>query len=280
MVTLVVSDVHLGYENSNVDQFNSFLGEVVERTDIENFVILGDVVDMWRRDVSGLFLELNEMVQLLVKIKNNKVPIYYIVGNHDYHLLKLEDHKYPFVFQKDLQLEIDGRSYVFKHGWEFDPIQHEETCEELCHNLSDEAGEERSDLWSRITSKPDISKHIDGVIKKSPSIAKKSGALDTESPKIKYMRYVTSPPHERFQHEGLDVRIVEGRAKDSLKKGEVLVFGHTHEPFVTPDKRLINTGSWINEESVFNTYAEIDGKEVRLMQYEKGNITESVTKKV
>ena len=280
MVTLCVSDVHLGYENSNVDDFNSFLGEVAGRTDVENFVVLGDCVDLWRRDVSGIFLELNETVQLLLKIKSNNVPVYFLVGNHDYHLLKLEGHKYPFAFQKELRLEISDVSYVFKHGWEFDPIQHEETCERLCHNLSDTGGEERTELWSRITSIDGVAKHIHGLIKDIPSVARKSGIFDRESAETKYMQLVTAPPSERFKKEGLDVRMVERHARDSLKEGEVLVFGHTHVPFVTPDKRMINTGSWIKEESVFNTYAEIDGKNVRLMQYRKGDISEFVTKAV
>ena len=46
MVILVVSDVHLGYSQSNVDEFDMFLQTTMDRTDVDILVILGDFIDM------------------------------------------------------------------------------------------------------------------------------------------------------------------------------------------------------------------------------------------
>ncbi len=53
----VVSDQHLGYENSDKKSFNQFLDSLLNEREVTDLVLLGDVVDMWRRDASGVFLE-------------------------------------------------------------------------------------------------------------------------------------------------------------------------------------------------------------------------------
>lgn len=49
-----------------------------------------------------------------------------------------------------------------------------------------------------------------------------------------------------------------------MKPGETLIFGHTHRPFIDYEKKVANTGSWIDElpiKSHQNTYIQIkDGK--------------------
>jgi len=44
-------------------------------------------------------------------------------------------------------------------------------------------------------------------------------------------------------------------------QGEFLIFGHTHEPFVKMEKKIANTGSWVEP---FATYLEIDAEGVTL----------------
>ena len=96
---IVTSDQHLGYVNSNADDFKDFLDYTSKRNDVQTLVLLGDLVDMWRRDVSGIFLEFSEIVDQLLKMRKSKaIQIYIVAGNHDYHLLKLQAHEYPFKF--------------------------------------------------------------------------------------------------------------------------------------------------------------------------------------
>ena len=276
MVILAVSDVHIGYSNSNADAFDAFLKESIGRPDVGTLVILGDCFDMWRRDVSGIFLENHEILQSILAIKQKK-DVHYIVGNHDYHFLHLTDHNYPLVFEKDLTLQGDGIVYVFKHGWEFDDEQCPPVMEALCDNLSDESGQIRSDIWNVITS---VSQKTGQDFKLVEDVVKRNcGKFECifERHRDEYLQRLITPPVARVS---VAFGSVEEKAAKSVETGQLLVFGHTHRPFVSPTQNLANTGSWISDEKTFNTWVELDGKNIRLMQYGIGDITQAMTKTI
>src|SRR5208337_3725500 len=87
MKVAVTSDHHLGYANSDKAAFNSFLDNLSQRSDVTHVVLLGDVVDMWRRDASGVFLEHHDTVAKLLALKSKGIQVFYVAGNHDYHVL-------------------------------------------------------------------------------------------------------------------------------------------------------------------------------------------------
>jgi UDP-2,3-diacylglucosamine pyrophosphatase LpxH len=290
MVVIAVSDVHLGCLESNFSLFKSFLNYIESMENLEHFVIIGDFVDMWRRDVSGLFLENYEVVQSLIKMKNKNVGVHYIAGNHDFHLLKLVGHNYPFIFEESVTLKISDVNYVFRHGHEFDCKQRRGMCELLCYNLSDKAGRLRSDFWKLVIGKPDFLKELEG----KPLMAEAQtgrATFDLESWKIEDLENLMKPPNEREGCKEIELPSkmemvnpfisVEDNAAATVKEKEVLIFGHTHRPFANDGGRLFNTGSWMSNEETPNTYIVINGKNVSLMQYDgsKGNdITESKKK--
>jgi len=39
---------------------------------------------------------------------------------------------------------------------------------------------------------------------------------------------------------------------------EAIIFWHTHSPFITEDKMVINSGSWVTDNDFHDTYIEID----------------------
>ena len=47
-------------------------------------------------------------------------------------------------------------------------------------------------------------------------------------------------------------------------KGEFLVYGHTHEPFVKMENKIANSGSWVKPSA---TYLEIDAEGITLKSY-------------
>ncbi len=261
VVIIVVSDTHLGYSNSNSKQFEDFLDDVYHRGNVKALVILGDFIDMWRRDVSGIFLENSSILQKLLTLKQ-KMKIYCVAGNHDYHLRKLQNHEYPLEFREDLVIPSNGKKYRFKHGWEFDLAQNKFVMERLCHNMSDEAGKIRSDFWDLIKSRGKISKTLKGL-------------FDYHKGKDKYLKHLLTPPRKRLTPS--IITDVERRAFASVKSGEILVFGHTHRPFVSSTNNLVNAGSWVSDEEITNTYVELEGVKIRLMRYGKGEITDRVT---
>jgi UDP-2,3-diacylglucosamine pyrophosphatase LpxH len=110
---VVTSDQHIGYQNSNVADFGNFLDGLLKRDDVKSFVILGDFVDMWRRDVSGLFLENSGILDKVLALRKSQIEVYVVAGNHDYHVLKLTDHGYPFEFRREPSFLLSGITSTF-----------------------------------------------------------------------------------------------------------------------------------------------------------------------
>ena len=274
MVIIVVSDTHLGYDKSEHIKFENFLESLKQREDVTNFVILGDFIDMWRRDVSGIFLEFQSILGRILSL-NDKITVSCVAGNHDYHLLQLFDvhnpHKdeYPLKFQKDLVISEDGIKYHFMHGHEFDTMQKEPLMELLCYTMSDNVGEVKSDFWSWITSIGTDFKFLENFFRfhkneASSDILTKLKALGPSA--FADMENLMKTPSDR----NLNVASVEKAALDHLIKyhDDKLIFGHTHVPFVTPENNLANSGSWLNNETTYNTHIEIKEGQIRLFQDE------------
>jgi len=226
---IIVSDIHLGYKNSDKDAFNRFLDSLQSNEETTDLVLLGDIIDMWRRDASGIFLENWDIVQKIISLKQ-KMRVHYVAGNHDYHVLQMRDHAYPLSFTKDLKFTDGDYSYTLCHGLEFDPQQKTVLMEALCHVMYD-AIEGFENLFG-----------------------------------------VTQPPETRLSQILGDVT---NRACSTVKKkGEILVFGHTHHPFVNEAENVVNTGSWVTDSTIHNTIVELSGGKPRLFVFEGAEITE------
>jgi predicted phosphodiesterase len=81
----------------------------------------------------------------------------------------------------------------------------------------------------------------------------------------------------------------EDRLKDSIghinatacgqvKPGEVLIFGHTHVPFVNKSENVVNSGSWVKDSSLYDTYVELTDGKPRLFVFgpQRKEITERI----
>jgi predicted phosphodiesterase len=79
----------------------------------------------------------------------------------------------------------------------------------------------------------------------------------------------------------------EDRLKESLNKinltackevkpGEILIFGHTHVPFVNKEENVANCGSWVKDANPYDTYVELSDGKPRLYIFspQKKEITE------
>ena len=241
---VVASDQHLGYVNSQVDCFLAFLDSISKRSDVGWLIILGDWVDMWRRDAAGLFLEFRQSVEKLLALSSS-INVVVVAGNHDYHELMLEGSTYGFQFLKDYTIESGGTNYIFKHGWEFDYAQQPVLMELLCHNYSNTEGADLSKLWTDTTNFPTDLKDLIEFHESPEGLTK----------------HLMQPPEQRLQPYLGDV---EKRAFSSIGLGEKLVFGHTHRPFVSSDGRVANSGSWVTDAVYHNTYVELDGQTMTL----------------
>jgi UDP-2,3-diacylglucosamine pyrophosphatase LpxH len=255
---IAVSDLHLGYEKAEKETFVEFL-EDYRWKDVSDLVILGDFVDMWRRDASGVFLEHQDVMAKLLELRARKVTVHIVAGNHDYHLLQLKRRGYPFAFERNLVL---GRGkYRFVHGYEYDKAQRPILMEALCRLMSDEVGGGLSSLWKLIQSRS-------GYLAKyrlPQGLGPNKG--------IKALHSLRQPPELRLKDS---IQDVEKRAARSLRKGEVLIFGHTHRPFVNKKETIVNTGSWVKESRPRNTFVEISAGRISLRIFKNGEITERI----
>ena len=231
MSLICISDVHLGYQHSRREEFARFLGELAEKKEVEGLVVVGDLLDMWRRDMAGVVLENADILGQMARLS---FPVYYVAGNHDYHVRLLRNFHYPFFFSSQLNLTQAGVTCRFLHGYEFDPTLLQGYFEALCYT-SDELGEMGSQAYSLFTR-----------------LWQRWPPWPGAKRRRQEMKQMLRPPQERIA--GL-VQGIEERARAQVGPGEVLVFGHTHRPFAQGN--LANCGSWVADSFPSSTYIEI-----------------------
>jgi UDP-2,3-diacylglucosamine pyrophosphatase LpxH len=259
MRVVVTSDHHLGYVNADKEAFNSFLDQLAQENDLTHFVLLGDVVDMWRRDASGVFLEAHDTIAKILALKSKGVQVSYVAGNHDYHVLDLLPSKYPIQFIKELSLNDGPVTYRFVHGYEFDPEQKVPFMAFLCRVMSDTGGALEQHLWTDFNSLNNIFSKIE------PTFVKADIAAVAEK--------LHRRPEERLQGS---LGHINSTACQQVKPGEVLIFGHTHVPFINKAENVANTGSWVKDSTPYDTYVELANGKPRLFTFgpPKQEITE------
>jgi UDP-2,3-diacylglucosamine pyrophosphatase LpxH len=244
--TVVVSDVHLGYEHSDVKAFDDFINNLL-LSKPDCLILLGDIFDFWRRSEAGLLFgdPTPSIVEKLLQFN-----LVYVRGNHDFSILKLST-RYPqnLVFQVQTSVLLSNQSlrFVMIHGYELEVFvslenigsidAYEAFAEAMCH-AGQTAGTIASDLYaaySWIKSK-----------------------LDSTSATLIAM--VEGLPHIRVDYKIDDLAKSTSRAIPlGLKPGDVFVFGHTHRPFIEKASQTVNTGSWVMDTTnkQQHTYLEI-----------------------
>ena len=257
MAIVAVSDQHLGIETADKAAFLRFLSQLQSDASVTDLVLLGDVVDMWRRDASGVFLENKDVLDQVILLQK-KMRVYYIAGNHDFHVLKLQGRGYPVNFLKNLTIQQDGVTYRFVHGWEFDEMQREHFMESLCHAMSDEKGDRDNHIWAALSRDKGDLQYFFSMLVNRRSIRRTTEKLQLD-------------PQERLKET---LGGVEKKACATVRPGEVLIFGHTHRPFVNKAGNVANTGSWVTTAPIHNTYVRLEGGKPRLFVFEGQEIKE------
>jgi UDP-2,3-diacylglucosamine pyrophosphatase LpxH len=296
---IAVSDVHLGYLEgkdsiSDTKNFISFLGKLAERTDITDFVICGDLLDMWRRDLVGVTLE-NLHILKMIQDLQPKINVH------------LTDHYYPFHLtkcdpKKCLRLTEGNKAYYFKHGYDFEYIMKisEEFFDLLC-DTSDDSGEFLSALWDRLDLKAkkqiiDLLKEVENkqedmqnplvdLLEIIDLLKEENKQKDKkQNPLVDLLEILEKKPGERLHLQGnrFNVPDIGSNKKNYLGRTytPVLVYGHTHKPFHHQNE--INLGSWLKTEEKHNTYLEVINDKERLMVWNKDDWdkNEEITKEV
>jgi len=256
---IVVSDVHLGYAKSNASAFYRFLDQCGKLNELDQLIFLGDILDFWRtKDAEiiedGLYANI---LNRLACVESKK--IHYVIGNHDYNMQKyLEKNKcrVPFEVSKNIRLDYDGKKYFFTHGYELEVLanlkhfnvhEYERFSELMCLN-NDFTGTIATKAWDWLNSH------------------KASGKF----------HLLKKPPEDREMIDDIHdfAMNLEKYMFLERKPDEMLVYGHTHRPYISKDGTVANTGSWVDEtsggisRSSQNRYIKISDGRMELRAFE------------
>lgn len=242
MRIIAVSDIHLGYKQSNQKDFLRFL-QWLEKDEkkIDHLVLLGDIFDFWRRTNANVVLQeecVPEIIEILSGLRK-KMNIHYVIGNHDYLILKFAEKfgtDYPFTVKKYLRLQDREQGFYFTHGYDLDVTrnmepfsveEYEAFAEKMCYS-PDPLGSVASFFWGIIEW---IGIHLLFRRVNLKSFNERGDDFET------LMDLAASP--------GVDIFL-------GKHPGDFLIFGHTHIAGFYTDKNqnkvtVINTGAWIDD---------------------------------
>ncbi|MFX0062939.1 MAG: metallophosphoesterase [Candidatus Hermodarchaeota archaeon] len=262
------------------------LDEAGNKIPCHRLILCGDIFDFWRRNNEKVLQENSDIIQLLDALQRKEdVHLHLVLGNHDYFLRKALPH-YNFTFVKTLVLTRPDVSFQFQHGHQFDPIQAEELFDLLSLTTGDTLGaifqyvfeslknaeaEVKKGVQTAIScltgKNIEIRPDLAGEEELEPVISEQDVRLLIAEllrlPQEKFGSMIESEAQEVDDDLGPEIcqvkfidqlfsftKIVRNAAKalKNSKDAPLLIFGHTHRPFIYINRNtgltFANTGGW------------------------------------
>lgn len=246
MSIVAISDVHLGMKGADESKFIKFL-ETRNFEEIDHFVLLGDIIDIWRRDFTKVILECSKSLTLLNDLIGD-TKVHYVVGNHDYYLLRLSQlHKdnFPFEVEKSTVIKDESKEFYFTHGYQLEVLcnphyksmkTYETFSEQLCL-----AGDDEGNAADAVYKGIQACRSVLDTLKRLPNNPKAA------------LKSMMEPPEERIRnfnrHNVIEPieKLAEAETRHYLfgiRPEQFLIYGHTHHPYKDIPNSVANTGSW------------------------------------
>ena len=210
MVTLLLSDLHIGFKYSRVQD----LLYVLETEKYDRLVLVGDIIDIQQMMKRPYWDEHHTAVLKRILKLAKKKEVIYVVGNHDYPLLHVNEER------------IRGitflREYVYESG----------DSRILCIH-----GDQMDKVSKRVALLGDILYYAGLKCNKYINIVRKRLGLSYWSLSKWGKDKAKNLIHQTFNMED---------EIDSYKEeynADVLVYGHTHMPYVKDG--VVNTGTFV-----------------------------------
>ncbi len=298
MKALVVSDCHLGWEDSDESSLYRLLdSERLKET--SDLILLGDIFDLWRADKESVETVAGKLFPRLKTLLESGLVIHWVIGNHDWAVLASKSvFSIPIPNQIMLHRPVwlwndrKANPFVFHHGdyldfgqlllrMKLNPNQFLGGIYDYITNRVPKPiirAWDRLDEWSWVkTLAEDRAKGV---------FSKKRQAVDEEMfPEWETIQNLvaTDMQHSRrpMRKEALGRayykptpetwRTLLSTCCADAKSG-TLVLGHFHEPRLLVDEQalLLDVGSWTrSSESPRNTFAEIQDGRIDLWSLEK-----------
>jgi UDP-2,3-diacylglucosamine pyrophosphatase LpxH len=120
--TIILSDVHLGAPDCQVEKVNRFL----KHTHCDRLILNGDIIDGWSlRRKGGWQKGHTRFIRLVLKkMEKHGTEVIYIRGNHDDVLAKILPLSFDNlrIAEDFVHIAADGRRYLCLHGDAFDAV--------------------------------------------------------------------------------------------------------------------------------------------------------------
>lgn len=249
---VVVSDVHLAEKPNDAKvekddrEFLEFLNHIKDDqlSDGGDLVILGDMVDFLRRDFAKALMEVEGTFSELTSFKYD-VKVHYVVGNHDYYMLKLKKNLLEELHfsnvAKSVRLSSGDKDFFFIHGYQLETLAnpyyksqttYEQFAEQLCL-CGDDIGSEANILWELWNSLK-IHMNLRQVEKQATHFSLKRRPKNM----IGALKSMMEGPGERLCGHHEAALTIENLAKSrsrtvylGMEIDEFLIYGHTHMSF-------------------------------------------------
>lgn len=243
---IMVSDLHLGYEKCNATAFTDFLSDCISKGISKDYslFILGDLWDFWRKHDIIYSRESDEILSLINQFRD----VYYLPGNHD-HITLDAACNYPefncYNISKYFRIKSGEKNFFLVHGHELEVMsklismklsEYDKISDQLCR-MNDTEG--------------NIASYLHEMFHK----------LFTQG-----QPQITDFLQTAEQRQGMDAidKFAKSKAKYPLlgmQLNEILIFGHTHRPYVDFENSVVNTGAWIADMLVPKWFEEEYGQD-------------------
>ncbi|MCB0217048.1 MAG: UDP-2,3-diacylglucosamine diphosphatase [Caldilineae bacterium] len=117
----ILSDLHLGTYGCHADELLAYLRSIQPG----RLILNGDIIDIWQFNKRYWPVSHMQVIEEIVSLMGDGVPVYYLTGNHDDVLRRFSDVDLgDFHLRDKLLLEIDGKRHWIFHGDVFDASIH------------------------------------------------------------------------------------------------------------------------------------------------------------
>ena len=262
MYAIAISDTHLGWREGENPRILDFL-DYVSRIRPDYLLLLGDIVEEWRRDILAAFVEHAEFFSLITDISKDP-HVVMIAGNHDWHLINLTEkwYAYPFAFRETFSIPVEDIEYKFLHGHQYDPFNKSSKLNEaMCHS-TDDMGAKMADWYARWVGRGIRPPAIAPMLRAARPRFAYNPFVSLAVPTLKNLEQTHNPNSIKYDLD-LHDQMKRNAARDR-KDNEFIVYAHSHAPYVDKTAMLANSGSWCEDAS---DYIEIWDRTINVREF-------------
>lgn len=244
---VIVSDTHLGWEESNKEEFKRFLE--TEANSLDKFIMAGDFFEFWRRGIEPAMAENGDILSRLNEMHDSGTEVVYVAGNHDWRFITSDIAPEPWTIEEEHVFGSGEREFRVVHGHQYDPANSNDfTNRRLCLSTDSTGGAlargyRRGTILFPVFDRIARVRHIFSELS-----IRAFGEAVVGRPSLRTFATLSNPNIIAEQEPERAERITRRAKADSER---FVIFGHTHVPDI--DEEHANCGAWTLEENSFVT---------------------------